>query len=180
MDKNKVVELTLIQWIASLKSKDRTRKSVRSNFEELFQAWKTSGASFDDLYETLLPKAIKAHQPTISIARNSYKGIKQAIGSKLDKTEKEFIEEWNASIEATGTEAFFEFFPATPLDHDDGPKVYGNMSADEYRAQRRYADQFPTLNTTELIKQWRLQQEYNLDVEGVLENVLGDDNETNE
>jgi hypothetical protein len=47
------------------------------------------------------------------------------------------------------------------------------MSATEYKAQRRYADQFPTLNTEELVKQWRSQQEYNMDVEDVLDNVLG-------
>ena len=73
---------------------------------------------------------------------------------------------------------FFEFFPATPADHDPEPKVFGNMSAIEYRAQRRYADQFPTLNTTEAVRLWREQTEYNLDVEDVLENVLGGNNET--
>lgn len=173
MDKSKVLELTLIEWIANLKSRDRSRKNVRPNFEELFQKWKDLDASFDDLYETLLPKAIKAHQPLPSVARSTYKSLKD----KIDKSEKEFVEEWNASIEGTGQEVFFEFFPATTLDKDDEPKVYGNMSVTEYRAQRRYADQFPTLNTDELVKQWRSQQEYNLDVEDTLETVLGDDNE---
>lgn len=175
MDKSKALELTLVEWIAVLKSKDRSRKNVRPNFEELFQKWKDLDASFDDLYETLLPKAIKAHQPLASVARNQYKILK----SKIDKTEKEFVDEWNDSIEGTGQEVFFEFFPATTLDRDDEPKVYGNMSATEYKAQRRYADQFPTLNTDELVKRWREQQEYNLDVEDTLENVLGEDNETN-
>lgn len=175
MDKNKALELALVEWIANLKSRDRSRKAVRPNFEELFQKWKDLGASFDELYETLLPKAIKAHMPFPSVARNTYKSLK----SHIDKTEKEFIEEWQSSIEGTGQEVFFEFFPATTLDKDDEPKVYGNMSATEYRAQRRYADQFPTLNTDELVKQWKAQQEYNLDVEDTLENVLGEDNETN-
>lgn len=175
MDKSKALELTLVEWIANLKSRDRSRKNVRPNFEELFQKWKDLDAAFDDLYETLLPKAIKAHQPLPSVARSTYKSLKD----KIDKSEKEFIEEWNSSIEGTGQEVFFEFFPATTLDKDDEPKVYGNMSATEYKAQRRYADQFPTLNTDELVKQWRSQKEYNLDVEDTLENVLGDDNETN-
>jgi hypothetical protein len=52
------------------------------------------------------------------------------------------------------------------------------MSATEYRAQRRYADQFPTLDTREAVRLWREQTEYNLDVEDVLENVLGGNNET--
>jgi hypothetical protein len=95
----------------------------------------------------------------------------------FEKTEKEFTDEWMSSIEGTGTEVFFEFFPATTVDHDPEPKVYGGMSATEYRAQRRYADQFPTLDTRELVKQWKSQSEYNLDVEGTLENVLGKEDE---
>lgn len=177
MDKIKQVDLALVEWIASLKSKDRSRKSVRPNFEDLFQKWKDSGATFEDLYETYLPKAIKAHQPLPSTARSIFKQLKQKVAG-FDKSEKEFLEEWNNSIDATGTEVFFEFFPATPADHDPEPKVYGNMSATEYKAQRRYADQFPTLNTEELVKQWRSQKEYNLDVEDVLENVLGSNDET--
>ena len=177
MDKNKLLELTLTEWIAVLKSKDRSRRHVRLNFEELFQKWKDLDATFDELYETLLPKAIKAHQPLPSVARNTFKTLK----SKVDKTEKEFIDEWNDSIEGTGQEVFFEFFPPTTLDKDDEPKVYGNMSATEYRAQRRYADQFPTLNTTELVKAWREQKQYNPIVDAKLENILGGGNsdETN-
>lgn len=175
MDKTKLIELALVEWIANFKSGSKKTKDARAKFEELFQKWKDLDATFDDLYETYLPKAIKAHQPLPSVARNVYKNIQ----NKMGKTEKEFIEEWNDSIEATGTEVFFEFFPATPVDHDPEPKVYGSMSATEYRAQRRYADQFPTLDTTELVKQWKAQQEYNLDVETVLENVLGGDDETN-
>ncbi|NBW58898.1 hypothetical protein EBR43_14210, partial [bacterium] len=164
MDKNKLLELALVEWIALLKSRDRSKSHVKTNFEDLFQKWKDLEGSFDDLYDTLLPKAIKAHQPLPSIARSTYKTLK----SRIDKSEKEFIDEWNDSIEGTGLEAFFEFFPATSFDKDEEPKVYGNMSATEYRAQRRYADQFPTLNTDELIKQWKEQKEYNLDVEDTL------------
>ena len=177
MDKSKSLEIALVEWCASLKSRDRSRKSVRPNFEELFEKWKNLDASFDDVYETLLPKAIKAHQPSSSVARSTYKMLKQK--TTIDKSEKEFVDEWNESIEATGTEAFFEFFPAMPIDHDPEPKTFGSMSATEYRAQRRYADQFPTLNTDELVKQWRNQQEYNPIEDSILENILGDDNETN-
>lgn len=176
MDKNKALELSLVEWIANLKSRDRSRKNVRPNFEELFQKWKDLDATFDDVYEPFLPKAIKAHQPLSSVARSTFKTLK----TKIDKSEKEFIEEWNASIEGTGQEVFFEFFPASTLDKDDEPKVFGNMSAREYRAQRRYADQFPTLDTTELVKAWREQKQYNPDVDDKLENILGGgDDETN-
>lgn len=175
MDKNKLLELALVEWIAILKSRDRSHKHVRANFEELFQKWKDLDASFDDLYETYLPKAIKAHQPVSSVARNTFKNLK----SKIEKTEKEFIEEWNDSIEGTGQEVFFEFFPATTLDKDDEPKVFGNMSAEEHRAQQRRTDQFKTLSTDELIKQWKSQSTYDLDVESTLENILGGSDETN-
>ena len=175
MDNPKLIDIALVEWIALLKSRDRSRKAVRPNFEDLFQKWKDLGAGFDDLYETYLPKAIKAHQPLPSVARSMYKQIKSK--ASIDNTEKEFIDEWNQSIEGTGTEVFFEFFPATPADHDPEPKVYGNMSATEYRAQRRYSEQFPTLDTREAVRLWREQTEYNMNVEDVLENVLGDKNE---
>jgi len=173
MEKNKVIEVIFSEWKASLKSRDRSQKSVKSNFEELFQRWKSANGSFDDLYENWLPKAIKAHQPTSSVAKNSYKKFKKII-PRFDKTEKEFIEEWNQSIEDKATETFFEFFPVPRFDEDNEPKVYGNMSAKEYHAQRRYAEQFPILDTTELEKYWQDKQ-YNLDIEVLLKNVLGSD-----
>jgi hypothetical protein len=182
MSNHKKLEIALVEWTANLKSRDRARKSVRPNFEELLQKWKDLDATFDELYDSpetgglsLLQKAIKAHQPVSSVARNTYKTLKTLI----DKTEKEFIEEWQASIEATGQEVFFEFYPATALDKDTEPKVFGSMSAREYRAQRRYAEQFPILDTTELEKRWN-EQKYNLDIEDMIETVLGkDDDETN-
>ena len=178
MNKAKLLELALIEWIALLKSRDRSRKNVGPNFEELFQKWKDLDATFDDLYESpvteivglpLLQRAIKAHQPLPSVARSTYKSLK----TKMDKTEKEFIEEWNASIEGTAQEVFFEFFPAVTLDKDDAPKTHGNLSAAEHRAQRRYSDQFPELDTTELIKAWREKKPYNPDIDDKLENILG-------
>jgi len=177
MDKTKLIEITLTQWSAQFKSGSKKTKDARLNFEELFQKWKDLGAGFDDLYETYLPKAIKVHQPAAAVVRNTFKTLKSSYG----KTEKEFSDDWNASIEATGQDVFFEFFPAVPLDKDDEPKVYGNMSATEYRAQRRYADQFPTLDTTELVKAWREQKQYNPEVDDKLENILGGGNsdETN-
>lgn len=177
MDKNKAIELILTEWIASLRTRDRTHKNVRPNFEDLFEKWKNIDASFDELYETYLPKAIKAHQPVPAVARNAYKKLNQI--TKLDRSEKEFIEEWNKTIEDTGTSSFFEFFPPPIADQDNEPKVYGNMSAKEYRAQRRYAEQFPILDTTELEKRWENQQ-YNLDIDDMLKAVLGSDkDETN-
>lgn len=178
MENSKLLDLIFTQWSASLKSRDRSSNSVRPNFEDLFQKWKSAGITFDELYESPngispLQKAIKAHQPVDSVARKSYKKFKQII-KEFDKTYKEFIDEWNKSIEDTATETFFEFFPPPKLDDDNEPKVFGNMSAKEYRAQRRYAEQFPVLNTEELEKRWH-EKQYNLDVEDLIKNVLGDE-----
>lgn len=169
---NNVLELLLQQWIASLKTKDRSAAAVSGNFEELFESLKNSGATFEEAHE-ILPKAVKAHQPVASLTRAQYKNLKKKVFD-FDKTEKEFTEEWNRSIDDKGTAAFFEFFPLPKMDEDGEPKVYGNMSAKEYKAQRRYAEQFPVLDTTELEKRMN-EREYNLDIEDMLKHVLGED-----
>jgi hypothetical protein len=171
MEINNSIEIIFVEWNSSLKDRDRSRNGVSSNFDDLFQKWKSANAEFDELYTVWLPKAIKAHLPNSSVVRNTYKKIKRKSNA-FDKTEKEFIEEWNKSIEDTATSLFFEFFPPPLIDQDDAPKVYGNMSAKEYSAQRRYIEQFPTLKTDDLIKQWKT-QEYNLDIEEMIKNVLG-------
>jgi hypothetical protein len=173
MDKSKVLDLILVEWIASLKSRDRSFKSVRPNFEDLFEKWRQQEASFDDLYETLLPRAIKAHQPISSVIKASFASLKKNVKT-FKKTEKEFTEEWLKSIEDVGTSTFFEFFPP-PFEtkEESEPKVFGNMSAKEYRAQRKYADQFPVLDTTDLEKRLK-EQQYNLDLEDLLKHVLGE------
>jgi len=176
MDKNKLLELAFIEWAANFKTSDRKTKDARANFETLFQKWKDLGATFDDTFEPLLPKAIKTHQPTSAVVRNSY----NVLDVKKYKTLKEFSDDWNDSIESTAQEVYFEFFQAVPADHDPEPKVFGNMSATEYRAQRRYADQFPELDTRELVKAWREQKPYNPEVDDKLENILdGNKDETN-
>lgn len=166
-----IVDLIFQEWSASLKSRDRSKNAVLSNFEELFENLKRSGVAFEDAH-TILPKAIKAHQPPPSLARASYKKLK-AIVRDFDKSEKEYTTEWNKSIEDQGTQAFFDSFPVPKLDEDNEPKQYGNMSAKEYKAQRKYADQFPILDTTELEKRMN-EREYDLDIEDMLKNVLGE------
>src|ERR1041385_2809005 len=121
MDKAKLIDLAFEQWAVQFKNRstsDKKTTGARSNFETLFQTIKDLGADFNDA-EPYRAKAIKVHQPLPSKARDVYKRLK----SKIDKTEKEFIEEWNDSIESVGTEVFFEFFPPLPIDHDPEPKV---------------------------------------------------------
>ena len=178
MENKEVLDLILTQWSASLRSKNRKKDGIRPNFEELFQSWLSAGASFDDLYEERLPKAINAHLPISSVIRNTYSSLK-ALDRKFKKTEKEFTEEWNKGIHDLATETFFEFFKPPTFDQDDEPKVYGSMSLKEYRAQRRYAEQFPTIKTDNLVKQWNNHGEKNLEIEEMIRSVLGDENEDN-
>jgi hypothetical protein len=178
MENKDTFSLILDQWRASLRSKNRKKDNIRPNFEELFQNWSSAGASFDDLYEDLLPKAISAHQPHSSVIRETYRALK-ASNKRFNKTEKELTEEWNKGIHDLATETFFEFFKPPSFDQDDEPKVYGSMSLKEYRAQRRYAEQFPTIKTDNLVKQWHDNSAQNLDIEEMIKSVLGDENEDN-
>lgn len=142
------IDLIFTEWKASLKTRDRSKDAVFGNFEDLFEKLRSSGASFEEAH-SLLPKAIKAHQPTPGLARSIYKNLKAS--HKTSDSEKDWIDQWNQDIADKATNAFFSSFPLPKnKDDDDEPKVYGNMSAKEYRAQRRYADQFPILNVEEL------------------------------
>lgn len=166
------LELILEQWIAELKNKDRSAPAVEGNFEELFEALKRANASFDEAH-ALLPRAIKAHQPSTGLARNQYKHRAGSV-KMSGLTEKEFIDSWNKDISDKGTNAFYSVFPrpknSDEEDDDPEPKVYGSMSAKEYKLQRRHADQFPILDT-EALERKMLSGTYN-PVEDIA-NILG-------
>lgn len=171
---NSNLDLIFEEWKANLKQKDRSAGAVTGNFEELFDELKRANATFDEAH-SVLPKAIKAHQPAPSLARNIYKSSK-SNPKVAGTTEKEFIDRWNEDIESKGTAAFFDLFPRPKLDTDDDgePKVYGQMSAKEYRAQRRYADSFPVLNTEALERAMVRGDSYNPLEDPDLEDILGD------
>ncbi len=164
-----IFDLVFQEWSSSLKSRDRSKGAVTSNFEELFEKLKSSGASFEEAH-AILPRATKAHHPIPSIARNSYKKLKSLVRN-FDKSEKEYIEEWHKSIDDQGAQAFFESFPLPKLDEDNEPKAFGNMSVKEYKAQRKYADQFSTLDTAEL-EERMARREYDLDIEEMITHLL--------
>lgn len=143
------LELILEEWIASLKDRDRKAPAVEGNFEDLFITLKKANATFEEAH-SLLPKAIKAHQPGSGLIRNHYRNIKHKLG---ELTEKEFTDNWNKNVADAGTNALYGIFPRPKEkdeDDDPEPKVFGSMSAKEYRLQRRHADQYPILDTEEL------------------------------
>lgn len=167
MAPNKTADLILQQWVASLKTRDRSRKAVPDNFDELFSDLKKAGVPFDDAHE-LLTTAIKAHLPSKSTVRYVWTNNK-ALHS-VHAGEKEFTDDWNDCIKSAATDAFFSNYPLKINDDDDGePKVYGSMSVKEYRLQRKYADSFPTLNTDDLERQLRERKS----LAGDLDDVLG-------
>jgi hypothetical protein len=158
-------QLVFDKWKASLRSRDRSKKAMPENFDELFMDLKKIGTSFEEAH-AFLPEAIKAHLPSPHVRRETYKKYKDHLGI----SEKEFIDEWNESIKSAATDAFFTNYPLKIDDDDDGePKVFGNMSAREYRRQRQYSDSFPTLNTDDLEKQLKERKPLSDD----LVNVLG-------
>ena len=169
-------DLIYEDWKASLKTRDRSAGSVSSNFEDLFEKLRSAGATFAEAHP-MLPKATKAHQPPPALAKATYRNLRSNPKIAI-YSEKEFIDQWNQDIADKATNAFFSVFPVPKNkdQEDDEPKVYGNMSVKEYKAQRRYSDQFPVLNTEELEKKM-LSGSYNpLDD---IEDILGKNKDKN-
>lgn len=167
------LDLIFDEWKANLKQKDRASAAVTGNFEELFEELKRANATFDEVH-AMLPKIIKAHLPPPGLARSIYKTSKTNPKTAA-QSEKEFIDKWNQDIDDKGTAAFFDTFPRPKVKSDDDgePKVYGQMSAKEYKAQRKYADSFPRLDT-EALERAMIDQTYNPMED--LENILGTKN----
>lgn len=136
-------ELIFDKWKAELVGKDRSRSAVAGNFDELFDSWHRSKVSFDDAYN-LLETAIKAHYPSNSVAKSVYKGLKKV--PTFAKDESEFVTEWKHNISATAKQMFYSLYDIAGTNTPQEEVKYGNMSAQEYRKQRKYADSHPLLD----------------------------------
>lgn len=137
----KKAELIFHKWKTELKTKDRSRPNVAINFDELISSWHRSGILFDTAYE-LIKKAIKEHQPTSGCARNTYKRLKAIV----NKTEKEFIEDWNGNIEDIAYQSFYSQYDIEGEEPPKPVKTYGSMSEKEYKLQRQYANSYPEID----------------------------------
>jgi hypothetical protein len=144
----KIANLMLERWIAELRTKDRTTANVGNNFDEIFSALYNAGISFDDAY-ALVDKAVKAHYPSASTARKVYK-LKKYEWSTMDKTEREFIDDWNNSIKDIGLQVFYNYFQIEGDEAVKKKKTYGSMSQGEYLKQRKYIDAIPVLDVNTL------------------------------
>lgn len=150
--------------------RDRSKDAVQGNFEELFNSLKSEGLTLEAAYE-YLPKAIKAHSPPVGLIKNTYKKHR----AKLTMPEKEFEESWLKNIADKASAAFFEVFPVEVKVEETDPIIYGSMTAKEYKAQRKHADQYPILDIEEM--QRRLQANA-YDPMQDLETLLGKDGNT--
>jgi len=162
------LDLIYEKWKASLREKDRSREFVSANFDELFDAFNSAGATFEEAH-AYLQQAIKVHLPAPGLAKATWKMVKNnPVNSEM--TEKEFIDGWHKDIGDKATNSFYHVYPL-PEDKDDDkePKVYGSMSAKEYKLQRRHAESYPILNTEELEKDLQCNA-YN-----PTEDILGED-----
>lgn len=136
-------ELIFDKWKAELVGKDRSRAAVAGNFDELFSSWHRSKVPFDEAY-ALLDTAIKAHLPTDYIAKITYKSLKRSAG--IAKNELEFTTEWKQNISAAGKQVFYSLYDIEGTSPTKKDVKFGNMSAQEYRKQQKYADSHPTLD----------------------------------
>ena len=145
------LDLIFERWKASFQHKSKKRDAVSSNFDELFDNFNSAGATFEEAH-SYLEQAIKVHLPSPSVAKVTWKTLKNSpINTEM--TEKEFIDGWNKDIGEKATCSFYNVYPL-PEDKDDDkePKVYGQMSAKEYKLQRKHADSYPIFDTEELEK----------------------------
>jgi len=162
------LDLIYERWKASLREKDRSREFVSANFDELFDAFNSAGATFEEAH-AYLQQAIKVHLPSSGLAKTQWKMLKNAPAHS-EKTEKEFVDGWHQDITDRATNSFYHVYPLPEeKDDDPEPKVYGSMSAKEYKLQRRHADSYPILNTEEL------EQELQCNAYNPAEDILGED-----
>lgn len=145
--KRSKAELIFDKWKAELADKDRSKAAVAGNFDELFSTWYRSKVSFDDAY-ALLNQAIKAHEPNDAISRNVYRRLKRVM--PINKTEAEFATEWKSNIASTAKQVFYSLYDIEGTASADETAKYGNMSVQEYRKQRKYADSHPLLDWTKI------------------------------
>lgn len=137
----------LKKWSAELSSKDRTKTAVPENFGELvYEFWRAS-IPFD-VVEEIMPEAIKAHLPSQYIAGKTYKQMKPTLHGQ---SFNEFMESWKKSISDKAYEAFYAQYPIDGVEQQE-EKKFGNMSAQEYSKQRKYAESFPLLDIEALKK----------------------------
>jgi hypothetical protein len=145
---NKRARLILERWAADLRDKDRSRFKVTENFEELFNEMWRASIPFEIVHD-MVSDAIKEHLPSGFVAKKTYATLKHQLQGK---NYNEFLEDWKESIKDKAFQAFYTFYPIDG-EGEKEEKKYGNMSAQEYTKQLKYASSFPTIDIEALKKQ---------------------------
>lgn len=145
MSDSKRARLILERWVAELPKKDRSKGSLASNFEELFEDLSDASIPFDDAHD-IMKEAIKHHYPSKSVAKFTFKNVKRDPNQSFD----EWLDGWKKLIDNEATQAFYAFYKVDGENKEKKEKKYGNMSVQEYSKQRKLADSFPTIDTDEL------------------------------
>ncbi len=167
------LDLIYEQWKAALQQKDRSRKYVSGNFDELFDQLHSAGATFEEAHTYLQP-ATKMHLPNPALARATWKRVKNEP-SNAELSEKDFIDGWNKDITDKATNSFFSIFPRplSPKEEAKSKMIQG-MTREEYNLQQKIASRFKVLDTEELEK--RLQTGDFLSLEEI-KGILGKNND---
>ena len=130
----------LHQWMVSLKTKDRKKGSLITNFDELVSSFKSFDISYDKAKD-LMGKAIKAHLPSEKIAEATYNKYK----FNIKQSKKEYLESWFKNIEEAGWGVFYNYYS---LINKENQTDLNGISKEEYLRQRKYAESFPILDTS--------------------------------
>jgi hypothetical protein len=140
--KQEAISIIFEKWKSAVRFKDKSKKHIADNFDELFAAWRAIGATFEELSDGWLQRAINTHMPDSTLIKKVFRNLKL---SGISGTEREFGESWKASIEKRVNEIFLNYFSPSKIEVAQGQEqsIYGSMSATEYFAQRSYADSFP-------------------------------------
>ena len=135
------------KWKASLSERDRSKKNVKVNFDDLwYELWAASIPY--DIAELYLKEASAAHMPNHYMAQRTYKNLKTLT---FGQSFKEWIDDWKSDITDKCNNAFYERFPIEELENREPPKPVADeapigMDKAEYKRQRRYIEQFPVID----------------------------------
>jgi len=144
----KKAELIFMRWEADLADMDRSKPAVEGNFDLLFDQLFRSKLKIDGAL-VFLDQAIKAHYPSASVVKFTYKKVKQFGGAD---SLAEFEISWKGQIAKAAKRVFFSIYEI-----DDSTQVeekkYGNMSAVEYRKQQKYANSYPSIDWEAIIEE---------------------------
>ena len=144
---NKITAKKILQkWQVDLAEKNKSWANIQTNFDELLFSWEQVGIECDDAHN-LFPEAIKAHLPSIRIAKAAYS---KSTSAKLTTLE-EFVKDWNKGIADKAWQVFYLYYR---VDENKNEVVkntsieskYGSMSIQEYSKQRKYADAYEVID----------------------------------